>query len=163
MRIQPSSLRLDSDPVLLHRVLLNLVSNAVQHAQRDSLLVVCRPLHGQLLARIEVLDSGIGMALTHHEKVFDEFFQIDNPQRDRAKGLGLGLRLVARVCDLLGHRLTLRSGLGCGTRFTVAVPCAPAPPASADAGFAAEQLEITELAGVRVLLIEDDASGSLAL
>ena len=163
LRIQPSSLWLHSDPVLLHRVLLNLVSNAVQHTQRGSVLVVCRPLHEQPLARIEVLDSGIGIALEHQEKVFDEFFQIDNPQRDRAKGLGLGLSLVARACDLLGHRLTLRSGLGCGTRFTLAVPCVAVPLAGRETASAAELPAVTELAGVRVFLIEDDALGSLAL
>ena len=163
LRIRPSSLWLHSDPVLLHRVLLNLVSNAVQHTHCGSVLVICRPPQGQLPARIEVRDSGIGIALAHHEKVFDEFFQIDNPQRDRAKGLGLGLSLVARACSLLGHRLALRSALGCGTRFTLDVPCVPVPPASVEADAAAEQPTLTELAGLRVLLIEDDVLGGQAL
>jgi signal transduction histidine kinase/CheY-like chemotaxis protein len=163
LRIRPSGLWLHSDPVLLHRVLLNLVSNAVQHTHHGSVLVACRPSQGQMPARIEVRDSGVGIALAHHEKVFEEFFQIDNPQRDRAKGLGLGLSLVARACSLLGHRLALRSGLGCGTRFTLDVPCVPAPPASLETSAVAAQPEVTELAGVRVLLIEDDVLGGQAL
>jgi signal transduction histidine kinase/ActR/RegA family two-component response regulator len=163
LRIRPSGLWLHSDPVLLHRVLLNLVSNAVQHTRHGSVLVVCRPVHGQMQARIEVLDSGIGIAPEHHDKVFDEFFQIDNPQRDRAKGLGLGLSLVARACGLLGHRFTLRSGLGCGTRFSLEVPVVPAAPAHVEASPMAETHAIAELAGVSVLLIEDDALGGQAL
>lgn len=163
LRIRPSSLWLHSDPVLLHRVLLNLVSNAVQQTHHGSVLVACRAAQGQMPARIEVRDSGVGIALAHQEKVFEEFYQVDNPQRDRAKGLGLGLSLVARACSLLGHRLTLRSGLGCGTRFTLEVPWVPVPPPSVDAGAMAEPPAMTELAGVRVLLVEDDVLGGQAL
>lgn len=163
--IRPSNLWLHSDPVLLHRVLLNLLSNAVQNTPQGSILVICRPPHGSRSARIEVLDSGIGMAPEHHEKIFEEFFQIGNHERDRTKGQGLGLSLVARACGLLKHPLRLRSALGCGTRFTLDVPAAPIPTRPADLPVqAAVDMSVTSaFGGLRVLLIEDDALGSLAL
>jgi CheY-like chemotaxis protein len=143
-------------------VLLNLVSNAVLHTHQGSVLVVCRPARGQVQARIEVMDSGIGIAPEHHEKIFEEFFQIGNHERDRAKGLGLGLSLVERACRLLNHPLALRSGLGCGTRFTVLVPTAPAQP-TITAMMVADMPIGSELKGLSVVLIEDDALGSVAL
>jgi signal transduction histidine kinase/CheY-like chemotaxis protein len=163
--VRPSSLWLHSDPVLLHRVLLNLLSNAVQNTRQGSILVVCRPPRGARPARIEVLDSGIGMAPEHHEKIFEEFFQIDNQERDRAKGRGLGLCLVARACALLNYPLRLRSALGCGTRFTLAVPASPAPvPGAERAPSTGDGRPLgSELDGFRVVLIEDDALGSAAL
>jgi CheY-like chemotaxis protein len=163
LRIRPSNLWLHSDPVLLHRVLLNLVSNAVQHTHQGSVLVVCRPARGQVQARIEVMDSGIGIAPEHHEKIFEEFFQINNHERDRAKGLGLGLSLVDRTCRLLNHPLDLRSALGCGTRFTVRVPISLARPIDTPIEDVAEWPVQPETAELNVMLIEDDALGSAAL
>jgi len=162
LRIRPSSLWLHSDPVLLHRVLLNLVSNAVQHTHQGSVLVTCRPACGQTQAQIEVWDSGIGMAPEYHQKIFQEFFQIGNPERDRAKGLGLGLSLVDRACRLLHHPVSLRSAQGCGTRFCVQVPTATTPPVVEPAVVPPTSLW-SDLAGLHVLLIEDDALGGVAL
>jgi signal transduction histidine kinase len=163
--IRPSCLWLNSDPVLLHRVLLNLLSNAVQNTSQGSILVICRPPQGTGPARIEVLDSGIGMASEHHEKIFEEFFQIGNHERDRAKGQGLGLSLVARACRLLNHPLRLRSALDRGTRFTLEVPVAPTATLPADLAVppTVDFLVKSALDGFRVLLIEDDALGGLAL
>lgn len=160
LSIHPSPIWLHSDPVLLHRVLLNLLSNAVQHTHQGSVLVTCRPTCGQTQARLEVWDSGIGIAPEYHEKIFQEFFQISNPERDRAKGLGLGLSLVQRACHLLNHPLTLRSTLGCGTRFGVLVPTAPNP---VPPPMALQEITNAELVDMHVLLIEDDVLGSLAL
>lgn len=150
-----------SDPVLLHRVLLNLVSNAVQHTHQGTVLVTCRPsAHSHL--RIQVRDSGVGIAKVHQSKIFEEFYQIENPERDRNKGLGLGLSIVQRSCQLLGHPITLRSDVGCGTCITVTVPTAlpqdPTPmPALSTPG------ATTELQGMKILLVEDDVLGSVAL
>lgn len=162
LRIRASPAWVQSDPVLLQRILLNLVSNALQYTNQGSILVTCRPTRERTHARIEVWDSGIGIAMQHHEKIFEEFFQIENPERDRNKGLGLGLSMVKRSCRLLNHPLTLRSNLGCGSRFTLRVPLAPRqaeapPPTPAD-------IAVTgELDGLYVLLIEDDDLGSQAL
>jgi len=162
LRIRASKLWLQSDPLLLQRVLLNLVGNAVQHTGEGSILVVCRPCRGLTHASIEVWDSGIGIAPEHQTRVFEEFFQVGNHERDRSKGLGLGLSIVQRACRLLDHPLSMRSALGCGTRFGVQVPLAPigqVAPTVVEGGVAQK----TELAGLRVLLIEDDALGSQAV
>ena len=163
MRIRPSGLWLHSDPVLLHRVLLNLLSNAVQHTAQGRILVVCRPMQGQMLARIEVMDSGIGIAPEHHEKIFEEFFQINNHQRDRSRGLGLGLSLVARACSWLNHPLRLQSALGCGTSFSLQVPRVIAPEVTPTMDRVAQVPASGDLTGLCVVLIEDDALGNVAL
>lgn len=162
LRLRPSSYWVQSDPVLLQRVLLNLVGNALQYTHSGSILISCRPGPGPTQARIEVRDSGIGIATQHHEKIFEEFFQVHNQERDRSKGLGLGLSMVARSCTLLGHGIALRSGLGCGSRFTLTLTLAesgqtaraPAAVTPACAGTQAHQ---------HILLIEDDALGRQAL
>jgi len=151
-----------SDPILLQRVLLNLVSNSLRYTQRGCILVSCRPTHRGTHARIEVRDSGIGIAERHHEKIFEEFFQVENEERDRSQGLGLGLSMVQRSCQLLKHPLALRSALGFGTRFTLIVPLAQV---DASASLApADDLQMSEnLLKLHVLLIEDDKLGRTAL
>jgi signal transduction histidine kinase/ActR/RegA family two-component response regulator len=162
LRIRPSGVWLQTDPVLLHRVLLNLVGNALQHTRTGVVLVVCRPVFGATQARIEVWDSGVGIAPEFHQKIFEEFFQVGNPERDRSKGLGLGLSIVARSCRLLNLPLRMRSEVGCGSRFCVQVPTTPAQTM-------AECAAVAEISGgatfdqLHVLLIEDDALGGMAL
>jgi CheY-like chemotaxis protein len=165
LRIRPTHCWVHSDPVLLHRVLLNLLSNALQHTQSGSVLLACRQAAEPGYVRIEVRDSGIGIAPKHLQKVFEEFYQVENPQRDRSKGLGLGLSIVERSCKLLGHRIALRSALGCGSTFTLLVPVAQAEltaPPQADLPDTASAA-VSDIAGMRVLLIEDDELGRAAL
>jgi CheY-like chemotaxis protein len=111
---------------------------------------------------VQVRDSGIGIAREHQQKVFEEFYQVENPERDRSKGLGLGLSIVERSCKLLGHPIALRSGLGCGSTFTVQVPAGQAEPATAPCA-PPEVARVKDVQGMRVLLIEDDALGREAL
>jgi CheY-like chemotaxis protein len=165
LRFRSTAAWVQSDPVLLQRILLNLVSNALQYTQRGSVLVACRPSHDQAHLRIEVWDSGIGIAPQHHEKIFEEFFQVENQQRDRTKGLGLGLSMVNRSCLLLNHPLQLCSELGRGSRFRLTVPLAQSGlklPSSTDDGLV-PAMAGTGLQDMHVLLIEDDALGSSAL
>jgi len=162
LRIRPSGLWLQTDPVLLYRVLLNLVSNALQHTQKGTVFVICRPGRELTQARIEVWDSGVGIAPEFHQKIFEEFFQVGNPERDRSKGLGLGLSIVARSCRLLNLPLSMRSGVGCGTRFCVEVPTTPAQIRVEPTGVAAWPGSAT-FDHLHVLLIEDDALGGVAL
>ncbi len=166
LRIRPSKRWVHSDPVLLHRILLNLVSNAVQHTRQGTVLVACRPSQDGQTLRIEVRDNGIGIAREHHQKIFEEFFQIENPERDRDKGLGLGLSIVERSCNLLNHPITLRSRLGQGACFSLRVAAATAP-APAPTPTPAQTRQTSELAApfqnTHVMLIEDDALGSVAL
>jgi CheY-like chemotaxis protein len=146
----------------LHRILLNLLSNAVQQTPSGSLHLSCRPGAQAGLLRIQVRDSGIGIATEHQQKVFEEFYQVQNPERDRSKGLGLGLSIVERSCKLLNHGIALRSKLGCGSTFTLTLPLAEPEAAPADSG-PQEGVARSELAGMHVLLIEDDVLGRAAL
>ena len=162
LRIRPTAAWVQSDPVLLHRVLLNLLSNAVQHTHRGSVLLTCRPGAQAGTLNIQVRDSGIGIATEHQQKVFEEFYQVENPERDRNKGLGLGLSIVERSCKLLGHSVALRSGLGCGSTFSLRVPAGRVEvPVQAPAQ--AEPVSVKDMQGMRVLLIEDDELGRAAL
>ncbi|MGE5505604.1 MAG: ATP-binding protein [Actinomycetota bacterium] len=112
--------RVRTDPVLLGRMLDNLVSNAVRYTERGGVLVACRHRHGRPM--VQVWDTGIGIAPENHRLVFEEFFQIGNSERDRTKGAGLGLAVVRKTVDLLGLKLALTSRPGHGTVFTVAFP-----------------------------------------
>lgn len=151
-----------SDPTLLHRILLNLVGNAVRYTRRGGVLVACRRVGGGARLRIEVWDTGIGIAPEHQQDVFSEFFQVANEQRDRRQGLGLGLNIVKRTAQLLEHPLTLCSVPGRGTRFCIEVPRSAArPPAPLAPPRAAVPAD--ELAGCRVLVVEDDTLAAAAL
>jgi signal transduction histidine kinase/ActR/RegA family two-component response regulator len=110
-----------SDPVLLERILLNLLGNAIRYTpQGGSVLLSCR-LRGDML-RIEVRDNGIGIPLEEQQNIFREFVQLSNSARDRSKGIGLGLAIVDRLARLLHHPLTVRSAPGRGSTFAILVP-----------------------------------------
>lgn len=120
LRVVPTSLVLISDQALLERLLRNLIENALRYTPRGKIVVGCRRTRGMM--RIEVADSGIGIAPENHEAVFEEFLQVANTARDRSQGLGLGLAIVRRLAGLLGGRVELHSVLGKGSRFTLLVP-----------------------------------------
>ncbi|MBF0332578.1 MAG: PAS domain-containing protein, partial [Alphaproteobacteria bacterium] len=145
-----------SDPVLLQRVLRNLIENAIRYTRKGGIVVGCRRRGDRL--RIDVVDSGIGVPPEEHGRIFREFVQIDNPARDRNLGLGLGLSIVKRLAEVLGARIFVESTPGVGSRFSVEVPrCAsevePARPT------------VTEGRGLagRVLIIDDEPLLRLAL
>jgi signal transduction histidine kinase/CheY-like chemotaxis protein len=154
LRIRPTNAWLMTDAGQLQRILLNLVGNAVAYTPRGSILVSCRPVAGGKLARIQVWDSGIGIAPEHHSAVFKDYFQVDNPARINSKGLGLGLHIVDLTARLLGLPVQLRSNLGCGSRFTIDVPLAtfrPVVPAPQP-----ESLPLPMPRGLVALVLEDD-------
>jgi signal transduction histidine kinase len=155
LRVRPTAVWLMSDPVLLQRILLNLVANAVRYTRTGSVLVACRPSADGLHARLEVWDSGIGIAKEHQQEIFKEFYQVGNSERDRSKGLGLGLNIVHRTAQLLGHRLQLDSNLGQGTRFSLQVPLMPLG-AAVERRHSPRIEAFDHLVGLHVLVIEDD-------
>jgi CheY-like chemotaxis protein len=164
LKYRPSHAWLNTDIALLQRVLHNLVGNALRFTPQGTVLVACRPTKNGTHARIEVRDSGIGIAPEHLPHIFDEFFQADNPERDRSKGLGLGLSIARRTCELLDHPLTVRSAPGWGSCFSVTVPLAPPQPALAEESLAiAWDLSQEPLVGLQGLIIEDDAMACDAL
>lgn len=131
LRVVPCSAEIDSDPALLGRVVQNLVHNAVRYTPSGRILVGCRRRPGGV--RLEVHDTGMGIPEQHLSDIFDEFFQVGNQERDREKGLGLGLAIVRRLVRLLGHHLQVRSREGKGTMFSLELPlAADRPPAPAD-------------------------------
>ncbi len=159
--VRPSKVWVQSDAGLLHRVLINLVDNALRYTQMGGVVVACRLLPGGEKIRLEVWDSGQGIAPEHHQAVFTEFFQVGNAERNRTQGLGLGLNIVKRTLKLLDHPLALCSHLGQGTRFSFELPTA-----SPDLARLTPQ-EVTaparEFEGRQVLLIEDDVLALAAL
>lgn len=122
-----------TDPNLLERVVRNLLNNAVKFTERGSVRLVLREHQEQ--AVIEVIDTGCGIAPEHQREVFQEFVQLNNPERDRTRGMGLGLSIVQRLCRLLDIGLDLQSAAGQGARFELALSLhaqqtALCPPAS---------------------------------
>jgi two-component system, sensor histidine kinase len=115
-----------SDPQLLERILANLVQNGLRYSRPGAgVLVAARRRRGGV--SLEVWDSGIGISEDELPKVFAEFYQVANPERDRSKGLGMGLAIVKRLSELLGHELTVRSQPGIGSVFRVWVSRVHAP------------------------------------
>jgi signal transduction histidine kinase/CheY-like chemotaxis protein len=112
----------ETDPVLMERILRNLVSNAARYTDRGRIVIGCR--RRGVMALVQVWDTGRGIPRDQQERVFQEYYQLGNPERDRTKGLGLGLAIVRRLTDLLECKLTLRSELGRGSCFEVAIPLA---------------------------------------
>jgi CheY-like chemotaxis protein len=157
-RVVPTSLWTQSDPTLLGRILLNLVANAVRYTREGGVVVGCRRRGGA--AEIVVADSGIGIAAADRARIFEEFYQAGSPQRDRAKGLGLGLAIVDRAARLLGHAITMQSELGRGSVFGVRVPIVP--PRPGEPSSAAPETG-TQLAGLRVLVVDDEPDVRAAL
>jgi signal transduction histidine kinase/CheY-like chemotaxis protein len=149
-----------TDPVLLERVLRNLLANAVKYTSRGGVLLACRlrsSADGQRHHRVEVWDSGDGIAPTEQERVFEEFYQAGtaaNASQGAPSGLGLGLAIVQRLSRLLQLRVNLRSRPGHGSVFMVEglSPAGVAPQA-----VAAMRREMRRMAGLRVAVLEDDA------
>jgi PAS domain S-box-containing protein len=114
-----SEIAVHSDPVLLERVLSNLMSNAVRYTEQGGVLLGVRRRADEIL--IQVSDTGVGIPQDKIDDIFVEFQQLENPARDRRRGLGLGLAIVERVVALLGHQLEVKSRLGQGTTFSLKV------------------------------------------
>lgn len=155
LRIRHSALWVMSDPALLTRILLNLAHNALRYTERGGILVGCRRVAGRSVVRIEVWDTGVGIAPQHQAEIFKEFFQVSNSERDRSKGLGLGLSIVERTARLLGHAVGVKSVPGRGSCFSIEMPLA-AGPTSQGVAAGTSTAPLNDLQGVRLLVIEDD-------
>jgi Na+/proline symporter/signal transduction histidine kinase/ActR/RegA family two-component response regulator len=151
LRVATTKLAVRSDPQLLRRVLQNFVSNALRYTRHGGVLLGARRAGGEV--RIEVWDTGPGIAEAQRSRIFGEFQRLDRPSPWGEKGLGLGLSICDRIAHMLGHRLGLSSREGHGSCFSVTVPrgIAEPRPARAPRGMGtAEQLPLT------VLCLDDD-------
>jgi signal transduction histidine kinase len=165
LRWSDRGLAVRTDAAMLQRIVGNLVANALRHApEGGSVLVAARRGTGSAGSagntegdpaqlRIEVRDNGVGIAPIHQGRIFEEFYQVANTERDRRRGFGLGLAICARIAALLGTRITVRSALQAGSTFAFTLPAARAadvaPPAP-------QTLAVAPLAGLRCLVVDDD-------
>jgi signal transduction histidine kinase len=143
-----------SDAMLLPVILRNLVGNAIKYTPYGAVQLQVRTDAGQLY--IDIKDTGPGIAPENVQRIFEAFYQIDNPNRDQRQGVGLGLSIAQTICRLLGHSVTIESRVGEGSTFTVHLP------RGAAAAVAAKPIEIPALipvpptGAIKVLHIEDD-------
>jgi CheY-like chemotaxis protein/two-component sensor histidine kinase len=158
LSVESSQAVVHSDPALLERIVFNLVSNAIRYTPAGSVSIRTE-VDGDQLA-ILVQDSGIGIPAEYRERIFDEFFQIASMTRDRSQGLGLGLSIVKRCADLLGHRLSLTSGPH-GSQFRIELPCVGAM-TDPQVGCGSARAVSLRLANAFVLVIDDDAGSRYA-
>jgi two-component system, sensor histidine kinase len=153
LRFRARTRFLYSDPLLIERILRNLISNAIRYTGDGGVLVACRTRQGK--PWLEVWDTGLGIPADQQERIFEEFVQLENPARDRRKGLGLGLSIVRRLCGLLGHDLTVASRMGRGSVFRFQVPMGREP-ASAPRRAVEAVAKPSVLEGKTVVVVDDD-------
>lgn len=144
------------DPLAIARITRNLLDNALKYTERGSITVTVKPDMStpERPVVLTVEDTGKGIPAGEQEKIFEEFYQLDNPGRDRSKGVGLGLTIVQRLCELSGAQVSVRSQLGRGTCFQVSFPSINATPETSEVN-AQAQAEVS-LRGVRVCLVDDE-------
>ena len=151
LRVVRSSAVVETDPILLFRVLANFTDNALRYSGRGKVVVGCRRRGGALA--IEVWDTGPGIPEDQLEEIFREFHQLENSRRDREQGLGLGLAIVERTTRLLGHKLGVRSRVGHGSVFSIEVPLGDATRIDVDKR---RRPEWAPLHGCGVLVVDDE-------
>ena len=152
-RVVESGFHVRSDPRLLEQMIRNLLWNSVKYTARGKILLGCRRRGDKL--RIEVWDTGVGIPAEHLQAIFEEFHQVDNAARERSLGLGLGLAIVQRIGNMLGHAIDVRSRPGRGSVFAVEVPLAGGKPGV----WAPNDSQLAEAAAVpssTVMIVEDD-------
>ena len=149
-----------SDPVLIEQVLSNLLANALRATSTGGVLVAARR-RGEAV-RLEVFDTGTGIAPDDLRRIFDEFVQLGNPERDRRKGLGLGLSIARRAAELLGTTIAVRSRAGRGSCFALTQP-AGARPGRLPAAPVEQARALPRDRTLPVLVVEDDADVRAAL
>lgn len=139
-----------SDPHLLQRILNNLVSNALRYTEKGSVLLGARRRGSSI--KLEVWDTGCGIPEDQIEDIFLEFVQLDNPERDREKGLGLGLAIVRRTAQLLNHKIEVLSRVNHGTVFRLSVAAIDMPIHS----IVPNKADHSDISGLFVLVVDDD-------
>lgn len=143
-----------SDPMLLPVILRNLIGNAIKYTAHGTVRLRVRPTGSQI--EIDVIDSGIGISPENLQRIFEAFYQIDNPNRDQRQGVGLGLSIVQTICRLLDHAITIESRVGSGSTFTVRLPRGIATALAMEQDSQEPSIAAPTRSGTKVLHIEDD-------
>ena len=140
------------DQMIVGRIARNLIDNAIKYTDAGEISLTLSRADGHTL--LSVADTGKGIAQEEQQRVFEEFYQIDNPGRDRSKGVGLGLALVQRMAELIGATISLRSQPGRGSCFTLALPDALPDGGQASLPTSAPLAPIP--AGTRIYVVDDE-------
>lgn len=151
-RCRETDVAVYSDPHLLERIIRNFIANAIQYTQQGGILITCRKC--QQWISIEVWDTGIGIAPESIPEIFNEFVQLDNPERDRHKGFGLGLAIAKQLANTLGHQISVASKMAKGSVFKLRVQPAFSPVIQSPDAYLRH--ETVSLHGVKVLILDDD-------
>jgi signal transduction histidine kinase/CheY-like chemotaxis protein len=144
-----------TDPMLFERILRNILVNAITYTDRGRILVGYRRRGSHLWVQIQ--DTGRGIAPEEQSRIFQEFYQVGNPERDRTRGVGLGLAIVRRLTTLLDHPLKLQSRPGQGTCFSIEVPRTNALPQVNFAELAAARDPVAPGSGL-ILVVDDEGA-----
>ena len=153
-KVQPIEGFIKTDPILISRIIGNLLSNAIRYTPKGAITLGAIKDKNQIL--ITVADTGIGISDDHHQKIFDEFEQLNNSHRDYRLGLGLGLSIVKRLSDLLDHEIKLDSTQGSGSTFSL--QCQTQDPQQQTAQSTAALKEIEVKSGLTILFVDDEIS-----
>lgn len=155
LRVRPRQARVHSDPALVERILRNFVTNALRYTRKGGILVGVR--RGRGVWRLEVWDTGMGIPKDKQKDIFQEFVQLNNPERDRTRGLGLGLAIVDRLASLLQHPIIVRSTPSRGSLFAIELPMASgADPLPLDS--ASGSPVFTSFPGTLVIVVDDETA-----
>lgn len=157
LRCRGAAAAVMSDPLMLRRILQNLLANAVQYTEAGGILLAARRRGGAI--RIEVWDTGSGIAPAERDRIFEEFQRGSASERTRRGGMGLGLSIVQRMAAALGHPIELHSRLGRGTRFSITVPRTETSPPAETAPRIAAAGQAYSFDGARIVVIENDEAG----
>jgi signal transduction histidine kinase/ActR/RegA family two-component response regulator len=147
-----------TDRFMFERLFRNLIDNAIKHTESGEILVSVERTSDW--CKVSVKDTGIGIPIHEQENIWEEFYQLKNSERDRHKGLGLGLSIVARLTTLLDGEISMSSEYGKGTEFCIKLPITSAPPdgniynSLAEKNLSSENLKT--LVGTKVLVVDDD-------
>lgn len=152
LRVRLGPADVHSDPMLLTRILSNLITNAIRYTEEGGVLVTCRRRGDGWL--LQIWDTGIGIEADQLDRIFEEYYQVGNLERSRQHGIGLGLAIVAKLAKLLGHELQVRSVPGKGTVFSLKLAAAKLP--SLIGTPMATASPASPFRGQAVLVIDDD-------
>ena len=152
LRLAPTRLAVRADPDLLFRALVNIAANAVKYTHVGGVLIGARRRGSEIV--VQVVDTGIGVDKADIGAVFEDYVQLGNPQRDGAKGFGLGLGIVRRICEAMSWRIDFASAPGRGTLVSLTLP--RAEPAAAPAPRRIETAPRGEGLSGPVLVLDDD-------